>query len=175
MNSVPELHYVSGRAVYCEQFAGSKLIGKYWSANGLIENGREFPGLGLDVPCQAFALNLDGQSLDWGWEFVTASASERDGKWQSAIELTHSVRPVKLKIHTEVDGTAFLARWLEVTNTAARPRRRPDLSPDHGQQCERGEGDGLRIAAAGTQRAAARRAIVRAIGAAVALSGLESF
>jgi alpha-galactosidase len=117
----PEFHYVSGRTVYCEQMAGTRLIGKYWSANGLVENGGEFPELGVDVPCQAFALNMDGQSLDWGWELVSSRATERDGKWQSAIALAHTVRPVNVTVHTEVDGTAFLSRWLDITNTASRP------------------------------------------------------
>jgi len=35
------------------------------------------------------------------------------------------VRPVKVKICTEVDGTSFFVRWLEITNTA---RQRMNIS-----------------------------------------------
>ena len=37
------------------------------------------------------------------------------------VELHHSVRPVTVRVHTRLDGTAVLTRWLEVVNTADRP------------------------------------------------------
>jgi alpha-galactosidase len=90
----PEMHYVSGLTLYREQFANGKLIGKRWSANGRTGPEEGFSEPKIDVPCQAFSLNIDGQSLDWGWEFISADVTERDGKRLGTIELRHTVRPV---------------------------------------------------------------------------------
>jgi alpha-galactosidase len=118
---VPQMHYISGRTVYCEQFDGTKLIGKYWSANGMIEDGEHITTFHRDTPSQAFSLNLDGQELDWGWTFVSASESEVGGRRQAKVELSHTLRPVKVVVCTEMDGTSFLMRWLEITNTGSAP------------------------------------------------------
>jgi len=117
----PEMHYVSGLTLYREQFANGKLIGKRWSANGRTGPEEGFSEPKIDVPCQAFSLNIDGQSLDWGWEFISADVTERDGKRLGTIELRHTVRPVGIKVLTEVDGTSFLSRWLEITNIGNAP------------------------------------------------------
>ncbi|MDD5599467.1 MAG: alpha-galactosidase, partial [Victivallaceae bacterium] len=117
----PEMNYVSGLTVYREEFSNSKLIGKYWSANGLIEHDKTLSNFGVDMPCQAFSLNLDGQSLEWGWEFISANECEKNGTRLAVIELRHTVRPVAVKVHTEMDGTAFFSRWLEITNTGGSP------------------------------------------------------
>jgi alpha-galactosidase len=118
---VTQSHYVSGRAVYCEQFDGTKWIGRYWSANGLIEDGGQLTTFHPDTPSQAFALNLDGQDLDWGWALVSARETTGDGRCRAEVELSHTVRPVKVKVHTEMDGTAFMMRWLEIKNTGSAP------------------------------------------------------
>ena len=117
----PEIHYVSGLTVYAERFTGTKLAGRYWSANGCVEDTEAFPPFGLDVPSHAFSLDVDGQTLDWGWRFVSAERHERDGRAGATIRLTHGLRPVAVRVCTEADGTGFLTRWLEVTNTADRP------------------------------------------------------
>ena len=37
------------------------------------------------------------------------------------VTLRHAVRPVTVEVHTKLDGTPILTRWLEVTNTAEQP------------------------------------------------------
>ncbi len=117
----PEVHYVSGLTVYAERFSGSKLVGRYWSANGCIDDTEEFPAFGVDVPCHAFSLNVDGQSLDWGWRFVSADQGNRNGRSTASIGLVHEVRPVSVRVCTEADGTGFMSRWLEITNAGHAP------------------------------------------------------
>jgi alpha-galactosidase len=117
----PQFHYVSGLTVYAERFSDGKLVGSYWSANGCVDGAEEFPGFGIDVPCHAFSMNLDGQSLDWGWRFVSADRGERAGSATSSIGLAHETRPVSVRVCTEVDGTGFLSRWLEITSTGTGP------------------------------------------------------
>ncbi|MCG3149003.1 MAG: hypothetical protein PCFJNLEI_02455 [Verrucomicrobiae bacterium] len=118
---VSQIAYVSGPAVYTEQFAAGKLAGQCWSANAHIPGNVEAKNFGPDVPSQAFALNLDGQSLDWGWTLELAEETDCQNGRRAKLGLAHTVRPVRVTVHTEVDGTGFFSRWLEITNTAARP------------------------------------------------------
>lgn len=116
-----DVRYVSGLMAYCEQFSGSKLVGKRWSADGCIGEDKASADFKIDVPSQAFSLNVDGQSLDWGWEIVSAAEREHVGRRVATVELRHTARPVGVKVHTEVDGTSFLSRWLEITNSGSAP------------------------------------------------------
>ena len=121
---VPRMQYVSGLTVYTEQFDGGKLIGKKWAAEGRLDNDvsgldqKVTKSFGVDVPCQAFSLNMDGQKLDWGWTLDSAESEEQQNRSSATLVLSHTVRPVKVKVCTEVDGTSFFSRWLEITNTA---------------------------------------------------------
>jgi alpha-galactosidase len=117
----PQMHYVSGATVYAERFTGTKLVGRYWSATGCIDDTEQFPPFGIDVPCHAFTMELDGQSLDWGWRLVSAEREPLDRGAGASVRLAHTVRPVAVRVRTEVDGTGFMSRWLEITNTANRP------------------------------------------------------
>ena len=71
---------------------------------------------------EAFWLEIDGQSLasDWKWVGLEKKPSG-GGKLEVVVTLQHAVRPVTVKVHTKLDGTAILTRWLEITNTGARP------------------------------------------------------
>jgi len=119
--TVPHLSYVSGLTVYTEQFAAGKLTGKSWSAGAHVPSHDTPKQFGPDVPGQAFGLNLDGQSLDWGWQLESAEENECQSGRQARIVLAHTVRPVRVTVCTEVDGTAFFSRWLEITNNGDRP------------------------------------------------------
>jgi alpha-galactosidase len=70
---------------------------------------------------QAFGLEMDGQSLIWDWEWQGLEEVAEEGLRHVVIGLRHAVRPVSVKVHTKLDGTAILTRWLEVTNTGAQP------------------------------------------------------
>ena len=71
---------------------------------------------------QAFWVEIDGQLLasDWEWGgFEKVSASPE--ALHTVVTLRHAVRPVTVRVHTKLDGTAVIARWLEVTNTGKHP------------------------------------------------------
>jgi alpha-galactosidase len=71
----------------------------------------------------AFGLEIDGQSLHRGWTFerFEEPPADRPGQRHACVTLKHSVRPVSVRVHTVMDGTALLSRWLEISNTAKRP------------------------------------------------------
>lgn len=50
-----------------------------------------------------------------------AQQEEDDGKLHVSVELTHSVRPVRVRIHTVLDGTPIFTRWVEITNMSDQP------------------------------------------------------
>ena len=105
--SEPTISYRTGMAVYEESLRKGSFVGRGWNAAGLVNfyDGRINPD---EHPMpQAFWLEVDGQLLatDWKWigcEEIPAAAGER----HVVIALEHAVRPVSVKVHTKLDGTA---------------------------------------------------------------------
>ncbi len=117
--------YRTGLTVYEEALVDGRFLGQGWNGAGFV-GFYEDAGKKVDVPLpqQAFRLEIDGQLLDSGWEWggVEKQPDEtRAGFRHIVITLNHSLRPVTVKIHTRLDGTAVLTRWLEIRNTGNRP------------------------------------------------------
>jgi alpha-galactosidase len=72
---------------------------------------------------------VDGQLLasQWEWEGIDTQQSEKCP--HAVVSLRHRLRPVTVKVHTQLDGTPVLTRWLEVTNRGDRPAAAGALSP----------------------------------------------
>ena len=131
----PTARYVSASTVFEEALEHGRWIGLYWSASGQVQREITTAGLpGLDslaMPLHTFELEMDGQSLHNRWEWVGASqrAGARQGTAESVVELRHQVRPVAVKVVTRLDGTPFLARYLEITNTGSIPAALGHVAP----------------------------------------------
>lgn len=131
----PAARYVSASTVFEEALADGRWIGLYWSAAGQVQRENTTAGLpGLDplaLPLHTFALEIDGQSLHnrWTWAGASQRAGERSGTVESVVELRHTVRPVTVKVVTRLDGTPFLVRYLEITNTGDRPAALNHIAP----------------------------------------------
>ena len=127
--------YVSAATVYEEALEHGRWIGLYWSAGGQVQReniAAGLPGLStLEFPLHAFDLEIDGQDLRNCWEWVSASerAGPRPGTREAVVELRHQVRALTLKVVTRLDGTPFLARYLEVTNLGKAPAALSRVSP----------------------------------------------
>jgi alpha-galactosidase len=108
--------------VYEESLTKGQFVGRGWNGSGFISfyDGRiqteKHP-----MP-EAFWLEIDGQLLatDWEWGGLEKKASG-PGNLEAVITLKNKVRPVTVKVHTKLDGTAILARWLEITNAGKQP------------------------------------------------------
>ncbi len=121
----PLITYRTGWVVYEESLSAGQYVGRGWNGAGYINfydgriNPREHP-----AP-QAFWLEMDGQLLASDWEWAGAEQHPLAGPGSAGrhvvVSLRHSVRPVSVKVHTRLDGTAVIARWLEVTNASSRP------------------------------------------------------
>jgi alpha-galactosidase len=118
----PTISYRTGWVVYEESLTKGQFVGRGWNGAGFVKfyDGRIDPA---EHPMpEAFRVEIDGQSLasDWRWVGLEKTSSS-SGNLHAVITLRHKVRPVTVKVHTKLDGTAVLTRWLEITNTGTHP------------------------------------------------------
>jgi len=137
----PRMRAVSGGLVYEEHLYKGGLRTRYWSPTGLIKPdaflerdvaqvaaGDELPLLDEPIAC-SFGLSVDGQELwdHWSWKSSQELPCEAEHDSQSgredhrrcrhmAVDLVNEIRPIRVRVHTQVDGNPFLKRWLEITN-----------------------------------------------------------
>ena len=113
----PTISYRTGWVVYEESLSRGQFVGRGWNGAGFINfyDGRIDPA--QHPRPQAFRLEIDGQALetDWTWGGLER-ASAAPGEVHAMVTLTHAIRPITVKVHTKLDGTAVLTRWLEVSN-----------------------------------------------------------
>ena len=118
------ISYRTGMAVYEETLYGGQYMSLGWNAAGYLSSVITLH----EIPClkrekfaepQAFQLEMDGQSLGSHWEWAGYEQNKDDAGLHVAIKLKHSIREVAVVIHTQLDGTPILTRWLEVTNTGS--------------------------------------------------------
>jgi len=119
----PTISYRSAMTVYEESLTKGAFVGRGWNASGYVNHydGRLDP-YQHPMP-QAFWLEVDGQLLatDWEWGGMQEIAGGSDAQRHVIITLRHGVRPVEVKVHTLLDGTPILTRWLDVSNVGEQP------------------------------------------------------
>jgi len=127
----PGVRYTSGLTIHDEELVHGRWLGRYWAANGFIEPERNLGKLGerLDIPLHAFELNIDGQALHFGWEYAGGEVTPGAHGRECVVRLRHQVRPVAVTVRTASDGSGFLERTLEVTNTGERPAALSSVTP----------------------------------------------
>jgi alpha-galactosidase len=118
----PTISYRTGWVTYEESLLKGQLVGRGWNDAGYINfyDGRTNPEE-YSMP-EAFRLQIDGQSLvtDWQWRGLEKT-SNGQGNLHTVITLEHGVRPISVAVHTKLDGTPVITRWLEVTNHGKQP------------------------------------------------------
>jgi len=131
-----EVRFTSGKTNYVETLLGDRWVGRCWNASGRIN----YPGERSTE--DAFQLDVRGlnprtsqESLSSGWQWVSASEAPKTerGSRHFVVELRNTIRPISVKIHTLLDGTPVLTRWLEITNTSDKPVALTAVSPWSGQ------------------------------------------
>ena len=117
--------YRSGLAVYEETFTKGVLVSSGWNAAGYPLN--VLAGYPTRIDHQlfdepsAFHVEINGQSIDYELEFVDFSTSRQEDRLETVLILRSRIQPVLLKIHTLLDGTQMLTRWLEIENLSDMP------------------------------------------------------
>lgn len=125
--------YTSGLTLYEEALVDSRWINRHSSPIGKIVSDPLVRGELLNN--SAFALEIDGASLHSGWQWVGFEKlpAEREGQEHCAVNLRHDLRQIELAVHTIIDGSAVMMRWLEITNASGAPAALSKLSVWHGR------------------------------------------
>jgi alpha-galactosidase len=143
----PLVRFDSGKVVYQEALVGGQYLVVNMSAMGRPKphewvwnsyNGHADSIRPLRTRQHAFQLEVDGQLLVDRWEWVNSQevVSSRPGCRELETTLRHTQRPIQVAIHTRIDDTGFLIRWLVITNTGERPVALAQVFPWSGQVWE---------------------------------------
>ncbi len=116
----PIFCYRSGKTVYEEMFIGGALVSCGWNDAGYPQNLLEKCRTHLDKKrfAEPFAFNieLDGQSLDYGLEKIDFKVEKTEENLKSVLTLRSRYKPVEIRVHTLLDGSAMFTRYLEIEN-----------------------------------------------------------
>lgn len=117
----PTITFRSGLAAYQESLRRGQFVGRGWNGSGYTNPEPErFDAASHPAP-QAFWVELDGQLLRSHWEWSDFVQAEEENGLKAVLELRHTVRPVLVRVHTLLDGTPILTRWLEIENLSEQP------------------------------------------------------
>jgi len=126
----PGARYLSGRVTFDEQFRAGRLCARYWSPSGQVWPEMHLAGQRYrpDQPADTFLLAVNGQRLEGGYEWLGADVTPDPSTYRGegrdvrhgAIKLMHRASGISVIVHTRIDGSSFLVRWLEITNTTNR-------------------------------------------------------
>ena len=116
----PVFCYRSGLAVYEETFYNGILVSSGYNASG-------YP-LGLLEACpswldprdfhepSSFNIEIDGQCIDYRLKLIGFETSESNGTLEAITTLESEIKPVRLRIHTVLDGSQMFSRYIEIEN-----------------------------------------------------------
>lgn len=112
--------YRSGLLVYEERFADGMLVPLGYNAAGYPLDTLQNIPTWLDSSDwqepSAFGIELDGQSVDFRLKFVDFTTEEKENSAEGILTLESELKPVRIKIHTAIDGTQMFSRWFEIEN-----------------------------------------------------------
>ena len=113
----PEIQLISGLSLCVETLADGRWVGRERVANGHVP----FPNTPPGGP--AFGIARGEHWLRDEWEFVAAEEVEsgRAGSRHAVVRLTNPTHGLSVSVHTLLDGTPVMVRWLEITNTGHDP------------------------------------------------------
>lgn len=131
---IPHIRYTSGLFIYDEVFLSGRLVNRYWSSSGGIRPDMHFrwddwySRKAPKLPIDSFSLSIEGDELHGNWRWLGAAESadktcfRGEGRLlrHAIVHLEHEIQPIKVAIHTYLDGSPFMIRWLEVTNTGGQ-------------------------------------------------------
>jgi alpha-galactosidase len=130
----PGVRFTSGLMVCDEELYDGRWVNRYWTSTGQIKpdihlenQSQNRAGLAID----AFRLGIEGQNLAGTWKLVDIEQKHLaapDGQLVT-IEFRSNARPITVKLNTLMHGESMMIRWLDITNTGAKPTAITSVSP----------------------------------------------
>ncbi|MBQ8357234.1 MAG: alpha-galactosidase [Clostridia bacterium] len=122
---VTTFSYRFGTAVYEEMMVGNRLLSAGWNGAGYTQNVLE------DMPSRlrvgeyrnntAFRLEAEGSTLDFDWNYKGFSQTDSGKGVHGTVTLESTLLPLTVRVHTMLDGTGVMERYLEIENTGKTP------------------------------------------------------
>lgn len=129
----PVFCYRSGLAVYEEGFINGTLVGLGYNSAGYPLNVLTNCPSRLDYRCfgepYAFNLTVNGCCLDFNLMFVDFEKNAEENGIHTVLTLDSELMPVRIRVHTLLDGTQMFTRWLEIQNLSDIPANISRLCP----------------------------------------------
>ncbi|MCH2597370.1 MAG: alpha-galactosidase [Pirellulales bacterium] len=118
--AAPSISYRSGDVTYSEALVEGRWCSQQWSVGADPPSSQSNPTEAFELV--VLTVDEDGtrheHSLNDAWKWVGEYEQQTArGNRRRSVMLRHSQLPVELQIHTELDGTPVLKRWLEIKNT----------------------------------------------------------
>lgn len=116
----PVFSYRSGLMVYEEKLVNGMLVPCGYNASGYPLNVLQNIPTHLDhtdwQEPSSFNIELDGQNVDFRLKFVDFTVKETENTAEGILTLESEIKPVRIKIHTILDGTQMFTRYFEIEN-----------------------------------------------------------
>lgn len=116
--------YRSSFLVYEERFADGMLVSSGYNASGYPLDTLQNIPTRLDCTDfqepSVFGIELDGQSVDFRLKFIDFKVEENENTTEGILTLESEIKPVRIKIHTILDGTQMFYRYFEIENLSKK-------------------------------------------------------
>lgn len=118
----PVFCYRSGSMVYEESLYKGALVSYGWNSAGYPLNvlsrvTTRIPPDSIMEPT-AFRLEIDGICMDYDWKMEGFESKKTSCGVEGVLTLLSALLPVRICLHTLLDGTQTMSRWFEIENLA---------------------------------------------------------
>ena len=121
----PVFCYRSGLMVYEEVFADGMLVPGGYNGAGYPQNVLTNCPSRLDsgrfAEPYAFDIEVNGAQIGFGLRFIDFTVEKTVDSLHAILTLDSSVQPIRVFVHTILDGTQMFTRWLTLENRSDAP------------------------------------------------------
>lgn len=121
----PVFCYRSGLTVYEEVLTNGVFVSGGWNTAGYPLNVLSNCATRIDPKdfSEPFAFNIEvnGRCVSHHLKFVDFTTEKSEKDLHAIITLDSLLVPLRIKVHTVLDGSAMFSRWLELENLSSQP------------------------------------------------------
>lgn len=115
------ISYRTGKTVYSECFQQGRLCAGGWNTEGYVPQHETVPCIPRPNPTlyirpETFAVQMDGVDLNYSFDWAGFETREEPEGLHVMLRLKSVRKPVTVVVHTILDGTDFLQRYLTIEN-----------------------------------------------------------